>query len=666
MTDLAPPVYSPTPTPNDSSGVEAGVPPVYTAPTRFAIGSSRTDEPLVKIPQVKDHLALLHAFAELRKQVEGLQIKIPNMPQDKERRWNWFVALSVERFDKWCHGLKLSDARKDLEEIFPPIDVMMVWHTYMLNPGWYAEDCMRVPVCRILKNVGAVLANAMVHRLQAILSTPPCESRMIFWRSRIPLPFDHIQSAVELKKRRILCPSCRNPILVDLMRETGTGYLQDNFMTVCSLSGCSSGQITKEKLALRKMAQDIAAPGTAPESHLAGTWFNPSSPVTAAAFGDKIKAQLSTYATMLSYGQNLAFPQSSEQVCLGIMQHSAFQLASVRALMGTPTNLTRRIMSAYNDDKVYSVELVGAVLRQGSFVQKMYDLGWTKPGFFDAVGDELALQHAIARYHAFLDLMSSSPASFFVPTLDIDLVWHTHQLMPVKYEADCNNHVRRFIDHDDKVEGLRLSSAFDITCRAWKERFNVQYTHCGCPIPGDSIGQRLSRLISTPTTPPSHLLPFNRPDLLSATHPSDHNAVRFASQSIRAHSFTRARYEKLARKKQILARKAAQKAAKNGGLRGPHSRSTGSAYEQTFLIPVPIFFAPGLGAGAGVGYVACVAGGTSVNPAGGCGGGGSVGACGGGGGNCGGGGCGGGSGGAGCGKFLFRLTYRALITCLSL
>jgi len=34
---------------------------------------------------------------------------------------------------------------------------------------------------------------------------------------------------------------------------------------------------------------------------------------------------------------------------------------------------------------------------------------------------------------------------------------------------------------DDKVEGLRLSSAFDITCRVWKERFKVQYTHCGCP-----------------------------------------------------------------------------------------------------------------------------------------------------------------------------------------
>jgi len=55
---------------------------------------------------------------------------------------------------------------------------------------------------------------------------------------------------------------------------------------------------------------------------------------------------------------------------------------------------------AYFNEKPYSAELVGAVIRQGSFVQKMYDLGWTKVGYFNSVGDELALQHALARYHA--------------------------------------------------------------------------------------------------------------------------------------------------------------------------------------------------------------------------------------------------------------------------
>ena len=29
----------------------------------------------------------------------------------------------------------------------------------------------------------------------------------------------------------------------------------------------------------------------------------------------------------------------------------------------------------------------------------MYNMGWTGPVFFDHAGDELALQHAVSRYH---------------------------------------------------------------------------------------------------------------------------------------------------------------------------------------------------------------------------------------------------------------------------
>ena len=47
---------------------------------------------------------------------------------------------------------------------------------------------------------------------------------------------------------------------------------------------------------------------------------------------------------------------------------------------------------------------------------------------------------------SFLDLMATSPAEFFVPTLDIDLAWHTHQLMAKNYRTDCTTYVGRFID----------------------------------------------------------------------------------------------------------------------------------------------------------------------------------------------------------------------------
>ena len=82
--------------------------------------------------------------------------------------------------------------------------------------------------------------------------------------------------------------------------------------------------------------------------------------------------------------------------------------------------------------------------------------------------------------------MSTSAGSFLVPTLDIDLVWHTHQLMAHKYDTDCRVFVGRFIDQyvryltfffsllmrtprsDDKVEETALATAFDLTCRAWQ------------------------------------------------------------------------------------------------------------------------------------------------------------------------------------------------------
>ena len=50
------------------------------------------------------------------------------------------------------------------------------------------------------------------------------------------------------------------------------------------------------------------------------------------------------------------------------------------------------------------------------------------------------------RWTSFLDLLSSAPGSFFVPTLDIDLAWHTHQMMGHEYGVNCLRYVGRYID----------------------------------------------------------------------------------------------------------------------------------------------------------------------------------------------------------------------------
>ena len=78
----------------------------------------------------------------------------------------------------------------------------------------------------------------------------------------------------------------------------------------------------------------------------------------------------------------------------------------------------RRISLAYSNPGLASVELVQAILRQGTFIEKMVNMGWTTGGRFDAPKAQATLVRCIARYHGFLWLMATMfPGHLLVPTL---------------------------------------------------------------------------------------------------------------------------------------------------------------------------------------------------------------------------------------------------------
>jgi hypothetical protein len=74
-----------------------------------------------------------------------------------------------------------------------------------------------------------------------------------------------------------------------------------------------------------------------------------------------------------------------------------------------------RIFSHYTFPGPFSIELTGAVMRQGNFIQKMVNMNWTNPNHF--ANDVEPLRRAIARYHSFLDLMAARRGKTIVPTL---------------------------------------------------------------------------------------------------------------------------------------------------------------------------------------------------------------------------------------------------------
>lgn len=111
---------------------------------------------LVSVESLKAHLGLLAAFKRLRQRVESCPDEnLPDIAQflDGPQRWAWFIGLAVERcalivshavirgtevpaprFQRWLKYSKRTELATWVVEDIPPLDVLMIWHTYLLNP----------------------------------------------------------------------------------------------------------------------------------------------------------------------------------------------------------------------------------------------------------------------------------------------------------------------------------------------------------------------------------------------------------------------------------------------------------------------------------------------------------------------------------------------------
>merc|ERR550534_924158 len=108
--------------------------------------------------------------------------------------------------------------------------------------------------------------------------------------------------------------------------------------------------------------------------------------------------------------------------------------------------------------------LIRACQRHLDFLQKsaMFD-------FYDAK----KIEGLIREYVKFLDLKKSHPTQLVVPTLDQDLIWHTHQLDNAKYETEVRELSGIFLNHDDDLPEEVLKSNFAMTKTLWQAKYGA-------------------------------------------------------------------------------------------------------------------------------------------------------------------------------------------------
>lgn len=303
----------------------------------------------------------------------------------------------------------------------PPLDVLMVWHTHMLNPRVYLEDCMRLGLRELwLSGMPWRLINAVIdNQTFQYAATGEAKQR---WNTLSHLHWDNIDEPPYLP---VPCPFCKDVQLIpwttcgqerpdeeqllnginpwEHVDLDGNGFADGRFIHWCSGPENHGAPFTQDTLSLANFVTDakmlissrVPMPGTILDFP-SGTPLPP------------------TRAELANQNQPLAFP--NRVIDIGLRSEIPKLLSRQRAscysapyagmeevkrridgvmtkrdglgevegavkkskiyLHWTARMGVRKMMSRYwgNRYGAIGIDLVDAVMRQGVFVEKMYNV----------------------------------------------------------------------------------------------------------------------------------------------------------------------------------------------------------------------------------------------------------------------------------------------------
>ncbi|KAL4983569.1 hypothetical protein BDW68DRAFT_194326 [Aspergillus falconensis] len=486
------------------------------------------------------HLKFLAALSDLRDTVTSMPylFDIPDPdPQEfsthineawalvKEKRWAVYTAKAVARYTSWWDVcVPASRPRPTVQQLsssafdnitvckspltwtqneLPPLDVLMVWHAHMLNPRSFLEDCIRHGKISFWSTGFPWEAiNASIDD-QTLVYDAGSDAASVF-TSKTNLEWDNLQ---DMPSKMLNCPSCSHPntapwtngrltLPLEKTFDAWTGFTDKNFSIYC---GQCMLRITHDTLRVQKFRNDVKdlfdgdlpMPGT-----LLNVWGIPEP-----QSGTRRRLQQANFPNRLLQTARRdirEYLRSTLWICpsVSMLRDYLGTLIQDREVMreanpgSVGTTLYkdekiafRRMMSRYwENSSQFALDLVGAVVRQGTFIQKMDNIDWLHSPTLTET-----MQRLIRKYAVFIQIMAANPGRMAVPTLDVDLAWHTHQLTPGRYfeysvhRTKQDGHRAIFIDHDDKVSEIKLSDGFEWTSKMYRKFTDGSiYSECTC------------------------------------------------------------------------------------------------------------------------------------------------------------------------------------------
>ncbi|CAG8733241.1 4249_t:CDS:2, partial [Cetraspora pellucida] len=359
------------------------------------------------------------------------------------------------RYLLWLKLLN-NESFKDHDNIpIPPI----VWHAHLLSPLRYFEDISR------LTNREYTFPLAEIHNIWSQNNGEHIDERSKqFWEKNTNQPW--VLDPNDASDFDLVCPWCFTMLMI-----AANNYvkLMRNPKHVEICSQCKF-KLSIESLSAKKFMDDLQKYNNGKKAFIAGTLVANGEYNVDKAVSD------SDYLFDLTnnpWRKLLGMIQESPENCnwTEIVKCIRSQICELQVLLlfkNVRFGFIQDVIHAYSGTTLpFSIGLVSAVIRQREFTNKMVDNAW--------INNSAVQAQATVRYYKFL-LLRKDANSCFVPTLDIDLCWHTHMLHAPLYRNFTKNHMNRIINHDDTLSKSTLSNGFAKTSSAWYKKFNEPYT----------------------------------------------------------------------------------------------------------------------------------------------------------------------------------------------
>ncbi|KAJ5384933.1 Protein of unknown function DUF1399 [Penicillium concentricum] len=541
----------------------------------------------------------------------------------REKRWAVYTARAVDRYAKWWSiGLPRSRPMATIDDLeyigYENIlnYILMVWHAHSLNPRNFLEDCIRYGKISTWATgfpwevIDRCINNNTMEYTVSEQAKNQFEQKLDFkWNNLDDPPTKEVNCTYCQKVSAVPWTDAYFGATVSNAFKLGNGYADNSFEVKCA--GCQH-IIDHGRLKVAKFRKDLAAtlydglpmPGAFTNIH--GIPEGPTAKINHRA----LRYMLFPTRIVQAAGKDLMeFTDGRVDWCQNVVrlkEHLETKLHDRKILMAAHgvTNSSirpaekihfRRMMSRYWENLgPFALDLVGAVIRQGTFVDKMDQIDWLhSPTVFNT------MDRLIKKYEVFFQIMMDNPRNMAVPTLDVDLAWHTHQLSPLRYYEHSTSKLTRsglrvFIDHDDKVDEGKLSDGFAWTSKMYRRATDGGiYSECTCwyceATRTPDLYDRLITVGSASRARDAADLLHDRPDISSDPnknpHISSHNAVRPTNLYNPA--------ERAGALKHIRLQSNYRKAARRAEKRGRHRSDSKSSNNQGDVYPYYMPYAYG-------------------------------------------------------------------------